>query len=124
MRVLAFDRAGNLIAGTDGSGLIYRVTPQGEGFVLYSAPKKEITALAVDAAGNLYAAGAGDKRGAAPLPPPNPAAGSGAQPPTTIVIQQGAPQAGRRARRRSYSLPKRDEPWRIGGVSHRSRRRS
>ena len=93
VRVLAFDRAGNLIAGTDGSGLIYRITPQGEGFVLYSAPKKEITALAVDAEGNIYAAGAGDKRGAAPLPPPNPRLRGRPQPPTTIVIQQGAPQA-------------------------------
>ena len=32
--------------------------------MLYSAPKKEITALAVDAQGNIYAAGAGEKRGA------------------------------------------------------------
>ncbi len=39
---------------------------KGEGFVLYSAPKKEITALAVDGNGNIYAAGAGEKRGATP----------------------------------------------------------
>jgi hypothetical protein len=30
----------NVIAGTDGSGLIYRITPAGEAFVLYSASKK------------------------------------------------------------------------------------
>ena len=42
------DAQGNLIAGTDGSGLVYRISPAGEGFVLYSAPKKEITALALD----------------------------------------------------------------------------
>src|SRR5262249_3879675 len=47
----------NLIAGTDGSGLIYRISPTGEAFVLYSASKKEITALAVDDAGTIYAAG-------------------------------------------------------------------
>ncbi len=35
--------------------------PSGEGFVLYSAPKKEITALAIDKAGNIYAAGVGEK---------------------------------------------------------------
>jgi hypothetical protein len=52
---------GNLIAGSDGSGLIYRIAPNGEAFVLYSAPKKEITALAIDSAGNIYAAGAGEK---------------------------------------------------------------
>ena len=62
IRVLAFDTRGNLIAGSDGSGLIYRISPAGEAFVLYSAPKKEITALAVDAAGNIYAAGVGEKR--------------------------------------------------------------
>ena len=39
-----------MIAGSDGSGLIYRISPAGEGFVLYSAPKKEITALALDRA--------------------------------------------------------------------------
>ena len=31
-------------------------------FVLYSAPKKEITALALDKEGNIYAAGVGEKR--------------------------------------------------------------
>jgi len=65
IRALAFDNAGDLIAGTDGSGLIYRISPNGEGFVLYSAPKKEITALAVDQQGNIYAAGVGEKKGAA-----------------------------------------------------------
>jgi hypothetical protein len=48
-----FDRDGNLIAGSDGSGLVYRISPTGEAFVLYSAPKKEITALAIDRAGNI-----------------------------------------------------------------------
>ena len=32
IRALDFDNPGNLIAGTDGSGLIYRISPQGEGF--------------------------------------------------------------------------------------------
>src|SRR5581483_5302376 len=70
IRALAFDNRGNLIAGTDGSGLIYRISPSGEGFVLYSAPKKEITALAIDPQGNIYAAGVGEKRGAAPAGAP------------------------------------------------------
>src|SRR5581483_243894 len=70
IRVLAFDHAGNLIAGSDGSGLVYRISPLGEAFVLYSAPKKEITALAVDTQNNIYAAGVGEKRG--PLPSTSP----------------------------------------------------
>jgi WD40 repeat protein len=61
IRVLALDPQGNLIAGSDGSGLIYRISPSGEAFVLYSAPKKEITALAIDKSGNIYAAGVGEK---------------------------------------------------------------
>jgi len=57
----------------------------GEGFVLYSAPKKEITALAVDHAGNIYAAGVGEKRGAS--------AGSSGIALPTISLTTGAPQS-------------------------------
>src|SRR5947209_2291257 len=63
-----------VIAGSDGSGLVYRISPAGEAFVLYSAPKKEITALATDSSGNIFAAGVGEKRGAAtPIPQQQPA---------------------------------------------------
>ena len=58
-----------VIAGSDGSGLVYRITPAGEAFVLYGAPKKEITALTTDAEGNIYAAGVGEKH-AGTAPPP------------------------------------------------------
>src|SRR5208282_6697645 len=68
IRVLAIDPKGNLIAGSDGSGLIYRIAPSGEAFVLYSAPKKEITALAIDSSGNIYAAAAGEKRPESGMP--------------------------------------------------------
>jgi len=64
IRTLALDAQENVIAGSDGSGLVYRISPAGEGFVLYSAPKKEITALALDHAGNIYAAAVGEKRAA------------------------------------------------------------
>jgi len=62
IRSMAFDGA-NLIAGSDGSGLVYRVTPDGKGFVLYSAPKKEITAIAVSKS-VIYVAAAGEKKAA------------------------------------------------------------
>ena len=67
IRALAWDKDGNLIAGSDGSGLVYRIRPSGKGFVLFAAPHREITALAVDTSGTLWAADAGDKS-RSPLP--------------------------------------------------------
>ncbi len=61
IRSLAWDKSGNLIAGTDGSGLVYRISPEGKGYVLFSAPRREITAVAVGADGTIYAADVGDK---------------------------------------------------------------
>jgi len=61
MRALTWDKAGNLLAGSDGSGLVYRIDPNGKGYVLFSAPRREITALAVGADGTVYAADVGDK---------------------------------------------------------------
>jgi WD40 repeat protein len=81
-----------VIAGSDGSGLIYRITPAGDAFVLYSAPKKEITALASDAAGNIYAAGVGEKHaGATPVSPApiTTLATSASVPPATPPSQPG-----------------------------------
>jgi hypothetical protein len=78
-RSLAVDPNGNLIVGTDPSGLIVRVSltgpTAGQGFVLYQAPKHEITAVAVAADGTIYAAGDGNKQAGAPAPaqaPPAP----------------------------------------------------
>ncbi len=62
---------GTLWAGSDGSGVIYRIAtsqPAAEPFAAYAAPKREITALAADAQGDIYAAGVGTK-GASSLPP-------------------------------------------------------
>jgi hypothetical protein len=55
---------GTLWAGSDGSGVIYKFNTRVAGakpFAVYSAPKKEITSLAMDGAGNVYAAGVGTK---------------------------------------------------------------
>jgi hypothetical protein len=68
IRALAWDAQGNLIAGTDGSGLVYRISPEGKGYVLFEAPHREITSIAVGANGTIYAAGVGDKSHN-PLPP-------------------------------------------------------
>lgn len=81
-----------VIAGSDGSGLIYRISPTGEAFVLYSAPKKEITALATDAAGNIFAAGVGEKHGGVPQPAVTPvltvSTSPNVPPPTAAVPAQ------------------------------------
>jgi hypothetical protein len=61
IRTLAWDKNGNLLAGSDGSGLVYRIDPKGRGYVLFSAPRREITALSVGADGTVYAADVGDK---------------------------------------------------------------
>ncbi|HLJ41108.1 MAG TPA: hypothetical protein VKT50_06435 [Candidatus Acidoferrales bacterium] len=70
-RSLAFDHDGNLLVGTDPSGLIIRVPfhaasasalPQaGKAFVIYETDKKEVTSLAADSSGNIYAAAVGNK---------------------------------------------------------------
>jgi hypothetical protein len=89
IRALAWDAKGNLIAGSDGSGLLYRINPQGKGYVLFEAPRREITALAVAADGTIYAACVGDK-GHNPLPP-LPVQGVGSV--TVTIVQPGSLQA-------------------------------
>ena len=101
MRSLAVDARGNVIAGTDPSGLVWRISPTGQGFVLYEAGKREVTALAIAPNGAIYAAATGIKglATAPAAPPAQPAArGPGlapapAQPaPTaaTIGVQGGS----------------------------------
>jgi hypothetical protein len=89
IRSLAWDAKGNLIAGTDGSGLVYRISPQGKGYVLFEAPRREITSLAVAANGTIYAASVGDKSHN-PLPP-LPVQGVGSL--TITIVQPGSLQA-------------------------------
>src|SRR6202040_4134572 len=74
IRVLAFDTRNNLLAGTEPSGRILRVTRSenknreennsgiGEGFVLYETGKREVTAIAVAPDGKIYAAAIGEKQ--------------------------------------------------------------
>jgi hypothetical protein len=84
IRCLLMGPDGTLWAGSDGSGVIYKLKttatgPVGKPFAVYSAPKMEITALAMDPAGNVYAAGVGTKPApGAPRPglPPLPVTGA------------------------------------------------
>ena len=64
IRCLLLTRDGILWAGTDGGGVLYRLDtkiPGAKPFAVYAAPKREITALAADPAGNIYAAAVGVK---------------------------------------------------------------
>jgi hypothetical protein len=94
IRVLAWEKSGSLLAGTDGSGLVYRITPQpglatGKGYVLFSAPRREITALATGADGTIFAADVGDKsRNPLPALPIQNGAGI-----TITFVQPGSVQA-------------------------------
>lgn len=89
IRALAWDAKGNLIAGTDGSGLVYRISPQGKGYVLFEAPRREITSVAVGQDGTIYAASVGDKSHN-PLPP---LAVQGVGTITFTIVQPGSLQA-------------------------------
>jgi hypothetical protein len=70
-RSLAIDAQDNLIVGTEPGGLILRVSPAAQGFVLYQAPKREITAVAIGKDGAIYASGVGSKTPAAAPQPVN-----------------------------------------------------
>ncbi len=89
IRSLAWDANGNLIAGADGSGLVYRISPDGKGYVLFEAPRREITSVAVGADGTVYAADVGDKS-RNPLPP-LPVQGIGTA--TITIVQPSSLQA-------------------------------
>src|SRR5256886_9638814 len=57
---LAVTSRGDLIAGTDPSGLVLRISPEGKAFALYDAALREIHALAPAADGSVYAYGLGE----------------------------------------------------------------
>ncbi len=60
---LAADASGALIAGTDPSGLILKVTPEGKAFALYDSPVREIHDLLLASDGTLYALGLSEREG-------------------------------------------------------------
>jgi WD40 repeat protein len=67
---LAIAPNGTLYAGTDGPSIVYRWDGK-KAFVLFDADEAEVTALALDAAGNLFVAassGTGGRAGGAEMP--------------------------------------------------------
>ena len=90
IRCLAFAPDGNLIAGSDGSGLVYRIDKAGQGFVIFDAPRREITSLAISPAGTIYVANVGDK--SRNNLPPLPVQGVANVTTTLTIIQPGSIQ--------------------------------
>src|SRR3984957_2557732 len=91
IRCLLFEPNGNLIAGSDGGGLVYRIGKDGKGLVIYDTPKREVTALAESADGRLYVAAVGEK--AKSSLPPLPVQGVAVATATITIVTPGSVQA-------------------------------
>lgn len=91
IRTLLFEKDGSLLAGSDGDGLVYRIDKQGKGFILFNAPKREVTALAESPAGHIYVATVGEK-GKSSLPP-LPVQGIATITATITIVTPGSVQA-------------------------------
>ena len=103
---------GTVYAGTDGEALVYRWAA-GKAFVLYDAAENEVTALATDAQGNLYAAASTGTAGRVggvtvqvqPTPKPPGAGGEEASPPPPAATARRRPPAPPPPRLRRSSTP-------------------
>jgi WD40 repeat protein len=91
IRALLFDKDGSLLAGSDGDGLVYRIDKEGKGFILFNAPKREVTALTESPEGQIYVATVGEK-GKSSLPP-LPVQGIAAVTATITIVTPGSVQA-------------------------------
>src|SRR5438128_1221489 len=65
---LAFDKNGNLLAGTGTPGKVLRIDPEGKAFVLLDSPFQEIRTLRFDDKGTLYVAAISGRPGAGSAP--------------------------------------------------------
>lgn len=93
IRCLLFEPDGDLIAGSAGTGLVYRIGKDGEGMVIYDAPKSEVTALAEASDGRLYVASVGEKTKSSL--PPLPVQGNVTITATITIVPPGSVQASR-----------------------------
>ncbi len=96
VRSLAFAGA-DLIAGTDPAGLVIRVNPKGEGFVVYQLPRREVTAVAAGPDGSIFASGAGTPQTAGSPGPLASTAAASAPTPALARPMGNAPAAERPA---------------------------
>lgn len=66
VRALAFAKDGKLLAGTDGRGLVERVDGEGKRFVLFDAPRREISSISVAPDGMIWFAAIGQEEAETP----------------------------------------------------------
>jgi WD40 repeat protein len=91
IRCLLFEPDGSLIAGSDGSGLVYRIGKDRKAMVIFNAPKREVTALARSQEGKLYVASVGEKSKS--TLPPLPVQGIAVATATITIVTPGSVQA-------------------------------
>src|ERR1700721_2087338 len=91
IRCLLFEPNGDLIAGSDGGGLVYRIGKDRKALVIYDTPKREVTALAESADGRLYVAAVGEKTKSSL--PPLPVQGIAVATATITIVTPGSVQA-------------------------------
>ena len=91
IRCLLFERNGDLIAGSDGGGLVYRIGKDRKGMVIFNSPHREITALAEAPDGRLYLSAVGEKSKS--TLPPLPVQGVAVATATITIVTPGSVQA-------------------------------
>jgi hypothetical protein len=87
------DKDGNLIAGGDPKGYIYRISPEGKAFVLYDSGMREVHSVAVGPNGVIYAAVLGGGSPILPAPAPSADRTTG-QPNITVTVGSDSAAAG------------------------------
>src|SRR2546426_12013588 len=90
---MAIDRDGNLIAGGDPKGYVYRISPEGKAFVLYDSGTREIVAVAEAPNGTIYASAMTAESTVSPVTSSARATTTGNQQPSiTVPVNAAAPQ--------------------------------
>src|SRR5262252_2077198 len=88
---MAIDPDGNVIAGGDPKGYIYRISPEGKAFVLYDSGMREIHSVAVGPNGTIYASAISGEPAITPgATPATPATTSNPQPSVTVTVNSAA----------------------------------
>ena len=89
---LAFERDGQLLAGTEGPGRLFRVDAAGKAFLLLDSTFQEIRAIRIDPQGNIYLAALSGRTTASSQPAATPAADAPPRRPHASRFRQSRPK--------------------------------